>query len=148
MQERTWIAGIVGGRHFTDYKYMTKQLKLWQKEHGRIVKIVSGGAPGADTLAKKYSLEYLEKEPQVLEAKWKRYGDGAGPIRNKLIVDASQVIIAFPGPKSSGTWSTVNIAKKKNVPVYIYKYWINPPEKVRPKVRLKLIPKVRLKIID
>lgn len=147
MQERTWIAGVVGGRHFTDYKYMVKHLNLWQKQHGRIVKIVSGGASGADSLAEDYSSEYLNKEPQVLRAKWGN-GRRAGPIRNKLIVEASQVIIAFPGPESSGTWSTVDIANKKNVPVYIYRYWVNPPEKVRPKVRLKLIPKVRLKLID
>nr|QBK90896.1 MAG: DNA recombination-mediator protein A [Pithovirus LCPAC201] len=140
MQQRTWIAGVVGGRHFTDYKYMTEKLKLWQKQHGRIVKIVSGGAPGADTLAKDYSLEYLKKEPQVFNAKWGN-GGRAGPIRNKLIVEASQVIIAFPDPESNGTWSTVSIAKKKNVPVYIYRSWIDPPQiRVVPQIRLKVVP--------
>lgn len=127
MQPRDWIAGIVGGRNFTDYDYMVKQLKLWQGQNGKIVAIISGGAPGADTLAEKYSLEYLKKKAKVLEAKWGRYGDSAGPIRNKQIVQASQVIIAFPDPSSKGTWSTVRIAKKEQVPVYVYRYWINSP---------------------
>ena len=46
------------------------------------------------------------------EADWERYGRAAGPKRNKLIVDAADVVIAFPSLYSKGTLNTIKLAKK------------------------------------
>lgn len=55
----------------------------------------------------------------VKRADWKKYGDPAGPMRNQEIVNASDVLLAFPLPGSVGTWSCVHKADKKGIPVWI-----------------------------
>lgn len=118
-QKTDWTVGIVGGQNFDDWDYMVEQLKFWQDQHGKIVTIVSGGAKGADSLARNYSNRYLQKKPIEFLPDWKKYGKRAGAIRNAQIVQASQAVIAFPDPQSKGTWITVQMAKKKGLPVYI-----------------------------
>lgn len=51
----------------------------------------------------------------------KKYGKAAGPIRNNLIVETSDIIIAFPKPTSTGTKDTIKKANKSNKTVHIYK---------------------------
>jgi hypothetical protein len=77
------------------------------KEKGlnlREVKIVSGGADGADTLgeefAKKYKMKLCRKK-----ANWNKYGRAAGPIRNKemAVYAKGGGCICFWDGESSGT---------------------------------------------
>lgn len=80
--------------------------------------IISGGARGIDTLAamyaRKHGMKLLEFRPD-----YATYGRGATFVRNRLIVDMADVVIAFWNGKSRGTKYTIDYAKKKHVPVII-----------------------------
>ena len=91
------VAAVIGSRSFVDYKYLHTILSKYQ-----ITDIVSGGACGADSLAiayaKEKSLKYHSYMPD-----YKLHGKKAPFVRNKLIVSASQICIAFWDGVSKGT---------------------------------------------
>ena len=113
---------IVGSREFEDYAYMRSILKCYL-ELGVIEKVVSGGARGADTLAKRYAkdnnIPYKE-----FPAEWTKngvYDKAAGVKRNIKIVDSSDMVIAFrvKGEANKGTNHTIRIAEEKGKDVVI-----------------------------
>ena len=83
--------------------------------------IVSGGAKGADSLARHYAvvndIELVEFIPD-----WKKYGRGAGMKRNKDIIENCDYCIAFWDGKSKGTKNSINLAKKSNKGLRIVKH--------------------------
>ena len=86
--------------------------------------IVSGGAKGPDSISVEYA-KSLGLPTEVFEAQWNRQPDGsydrtAGFRRNQLIVDASDVVVAFWDGVSSGTRDTIVRAKKTGKPVIVY----------------------------
>lgn len=80
--------------------------------------IISGGAKGTDTyakkFAKKYHIPYYEYLPE-----YKRYGIKAPLVRNKLIVDNADAVLAFWDGESRGTKYTIVYANKIGKPVKI-----------------------------
>lgn len=101
---------VVGSRKFKNFNLMKSVLDIILLK-GNLGQIISGGAYGADTLAERYAKEngitiiiYL--------ADWKRYGKGAGYIRNLKIVEACEYLIAFPMGGSKGTYHSIHLAKK------------------------------------
>ena len=109
--------GVVGSRNFDDYKKLEKELN---KIEG-ITEIVSGGAKGADTLAR----EFAEKNDiKLTEFKpdYEQYGRGAPIRRNKKIVEYSDQIIAFWDGESRGTKNTIDIAEKQDKPIIIIRF--------------------------
>jgi len=101
--------GIVGYRYFNNYSYFKECLKNFKN----IKRIVSGGANGTDTMAEIYAKE-MNIPITFHKPEWDKYGKKAGPIRNKLIVEDSDVVIAFLHYKSIGTINTINICKRLN----------------------------------
>lgn len=85
-----------------------------------ITTVISGGARGVDTIARRYAsahegVSYMEFLPD-----WKRHGRRAGIIRNRDIVNAADVVLAFWDRKSSGTKNSIDraIKMKKDCRVY------------------------------
>lgn len=80
--------------------------------------IISGGARGIDTLAAKYArkhgMKLLEFRPD-----YATFGRGATFVRNRMIVDVADVVVALWDGSSRGTKNTIEYAKKKYVPVVI-----------------------------
>lgn len=84
--------------------------------------IISGKAPGADTLAKQAC--------DVLSVRCTEYPPAAGDepfairahARNQRIVDESDMLVAVfdRGPRSPGTSDTVRRALAKGIPVYVF----------------------------
>lgn len=74
--------------------------------------IISGGAKGTDTQAKraaeKMGWDYIEYLPE-----YEKYGKPAPVIRNKKIIDQAEYIIAYWDGESKGTTQAVEYAKKK-----------------------------------
>ncbi len=103
---------IVGGRDFTNYTHFCEQLLALHSTYGWAWDaIVSGGAGGTDTMARRFarSRGYALKE-------WKPdYSTGRGkaaPLdRNTSIVQDSHLVIAFPTKQSRGTWDTIRKAR-------------------------------------
>ncbi|MBF1491440.1 MAG: DUF2493 domain-containing protein [Prevotella pallens] len=74
--------------------------------------IISGGAKGIDTLAANYAKENNLNLIEFLPD-YKKNGRAATFIRNREIVDNSNVVVAFWNGNSKGTKYTLDYARKK-----------------------------------
>lgn len=93
--------------------------------------VVSGGARGADTMAKNLA-EKRGLKTDIYIPDWDKYHvpgkkNPAGFIRNKEIVNNSDRVVAFVlvdenGEGTGGTMNTVSLARKAGKPVTIHKY--------------------------
>ncbi len=111
---------IVGSRTFSDYNLLERHINDIS-ESFNIIKIISGGAHGADKLGEKYA--NINKIPTlILKADWGKYKKAAGVIRNKDIVDSSDKVVAFWDGKSKGTLNSINLAKKQNKLIQIIEF--------------------------
>ena len=85
--------------------------------------IISGGAIGIDTLAELYAVS--KKLPiKIYKPEYEKYGKAAPIIRNRLIVDDADIIIAIWDGHSKGTKYSIDYAKKngKSIKVVIPQY--------------------------
>lgn len=101
---------IVGYRYFTDYETFTQIVNEYMIDY-EVTTIISGGAEGVDTMAKKYADEY-EYNYIEFPAEWTKYGTKAGPIRNTQIVQNCDRVLALTSVNSRGTFDTIKKAKK------------------------------------
>ena len=81
--------------------------------------IVSGGAVGVDTLAERIADRRGIKK-LILYPDYELYGKSAPLIRDKLIVENSDMLIAIWDGESTGTEFTISYAKRRGIPVEIY----------------------------
>ncbi len=121
---------VVGSRSFTDYEFLKSELENYITGSDSIV---SGGAKGVDSLAERFSREVLGKEPTVFEADWQDFSEPckkktgkygtynalAGFKRNTMIVEHSDLVIAFWNGQSRGTKDTIDKAKQRSIPTII-----------------------------
>ena len=115
---------VIGGcRNFNDrsvvFQCLDEYLKLY-KNTSEII-FLSGHCSGVDLLAEEYAKQYHYKL-KIFPAEWGKYGRAAGSIRNKTMVEKSDVVIAFWDGKSRGTKNLIELAKKSKCPLYIH--WI------------------------
>lgn len=120
---------IIGSRSYGDYEgdtlllndKFTKALEVLQNSFpaGSVSEIVSGGARGADAIGKALAghlrLKYTEFLPD-----WARYGRSAGFRRNALIINYTDVVLAFWDGTSCGTKHSIDLAKAQNKKVIIH----------------------------
>jgi len=109
---------IVGSRTFDDYNLLSDIVGRFAAHYVKVT-IVSGGATGADLLAKRFAedsgFDYLEFLPD-----WDKLGKKAGFVRNEDIIKSSDVVFAFWDGVSKGTANSLNWAKKMRKPTTIY----------------------------
>ncbi len=94
---------VIGSRNLTDTvidDYIPKDTK----------EIVSGGAKGIDTSAAEYARRKGLKLTEFLPD-YARYGRAAPIVRNKMIVDYADKVLAFWDGSSAGTLSVIRYAK-------------------------------------
>lgn len=109
---------VVGSRNFDDYEFLKKML-----QYHSCVQIISGGAQGADTLAKQYAAENGIPIREFIPD-WDAHGKSAGFLRNEQIVKHCDELVAFWNSTSRGAKHSIDLAEQAGKPVY--KYW--PPE--------------------
>ena len=117
---------IAGSRQFNDYEKMLKTLdELGIHLINTIdpIEIISGHAPGADTLGERFAKAY-DYPLKIFPADWKKYGRAAGPIRNEQMAKyASEadrgILIAFPIGESKGTRNMIKLAEQYGLETYI-----------------------------
>lgn len=80
--------------------------------------LISGGAYGVDSAAEDAARGTWRSV--IFNADWQQYGKAAGFIRNGLIVEAADVIVAFWDGSSRGTLDTLKKAKVAGKPYEIY----------------------------
>ncbi len=123
---------VCGGVDFDDYEFFKIQLNRLIEKYDNI-RLVSGHARGADTLAERYAAEN-GIQIQVFPAEWNKYGKAAGPIRNKAMLEYAQeeipVVAAFWDGKSRGTGNMLKQAKAAGAECHIITYQRKSEDKV------------------
>ena len=92
-------------------------------EPGTIV--VSGGAPGADTMAWTAAVNHCSHlpEPEIYYADWPRYGRSAGVKRNTTIAQACDWMVAFWDGKVKGSGTLDSVQKTINLDKCVVIVW-------------------------
>lgn len=107
------VVAVIGSRSFSDQKLVDDELDTQD-----ITTVVSGGAIGADSCAQRYAIK--RKIPtKIFLPNYAEHGRGAPLVRNKSIVEASDLVIAFWDGISRGTKHALDYAKKIGKPVKI-----------------------------
>lgn len=116
---------IVGSRSFSDYVELEikvkKFLSEWNCELDHSLEIVSGGAAGADSLGAVFAKNHHLKMTSVLPD-WKKYGRGAGLVRNREIAQIADAVIAFWDGSSKGTKSTIDLFRENKKRIKIVRF--------------------------
>lgn len=83
--------------------------------------VVEGGARGVDAYIRDWC-QSCNLPVHEVPADWKRDGKAAGPIRNQRMLDDYDIdlVLAFPGPDSRGTWDMVRRAANAGKEVYVF----------------------------
>ena len=115
---------VVGSRTFSDYSLLSDKLDKLLSNQKEVV-IVSGGARGADALAKHYAKEH-NLDYREFPADWNRYGKSAGYKRNvamhRYIAQFSdRGCVCFWDGKSKGTQHNFALAEQYKTPLRIIK---------------------------
>ena len=114
---------IAGTRTFDNYSLLRKKTDAFIEKYysNRDIIIVSGGASGADSLGEKYAKERgfkLKRFP----ANWSKYGKMAGMIRNRLMAEYSNALVAFWDNVSPGTKNMIKLARDHHLEIKIVIY--------------------------
>lgn len=104
---------VVGSRNFHNYMLVEKELNKFDFDL-----MISGGAIGADSLGERYAFVH-NIETLIFKPDWNKHGRSAGFIRNKLIVDECDTLIAFWDFESKGTKNSIDTAKKMGKTVIV-----------------------------
>lgn len=112
------VIGIVGSRRRDDISELVRLEEILGKIWRHPDTLVSGGCPqGADRFAEILASQYAIPI-KIHRAEWGKYGKAAGPIRNTLIAQDCDILIALPAPdRTGGTEDTIRkvLAMKKRV---------------------------------
>jgi hypothetical protein len=121
------IISITGSRSIQDYEWFKNKLNLILKNIDVLKKeneptsFISGGAKGVDYLIKQYCIDnsYFLQE---LLPDWNKYGRSAGVIRNKKIIDISDINLIFWDGISKGSKFNIDYCRKNNKNYRIIRY--------------------------
>lgn len=116
--------GIVGGREYKNETYVQEAITKFissVSELNLIIEIVSGGAKGVDSIAEKYAKEQ-SLSITIFPPDTDKYGAAAFNIRNRQIAKYCDILLAFPNPKSVGTWNTIHFSYSAGKEVRIFPY--------------------------
>ena len=109
---------IAGSRDIFDYDFVAQAIRCAGLD---ITEVVSGAAPGVDTLGEKWA-EYRDVPVKKFPADWKQFGKSAGPRRNREMGAYAEALIAIPGPGSRGTLDMIEVANKNGLVVKVFNY--------------------------
>lgn len=105
---------VCGDRYWTAYSAIMDELAWLNIESISAIRVIHGDCKGADKLAEKAAKE-LGFEFKAYPAKWSKYGNAAGPIRNQQMLDEGKpdLVVAFHDniEESKGTKDMLQRAK-------------------------------------
>lgn len=109
------VVAIVGSRDWLH----PRQIRQVVDDLADDTVVVTGGARGVDSWAARAARNRGLKVI-VHPAEWERYGKTAGFIRNALIVDECDRLIAFQRNGSRGTQNSIDLANRAGKPVVVF----------------------------
>jgi hypothetical protein len=92
---------VCGGRDFEDRTLAFDTLDRVLAERGVSI-LIHGGARGADALGAEWATA-RSIPVQVFKPDWRRFGRGAGPVRNQEMIQIGKPTYAVAFPGGSGT---------------------------------------------
>lgn len=126
---------VVGSREFKDKNFVFDTLNnilkstfIDQKDKIRKrastytfdpITIISGGAKGVDSWGEEFA-HCQNCLVKIFYPDWDKYGKRAGFLRNELIINEADKVIAFWDGQSKGTKHSIDLAIKAGKPVDIY----------------------------
>lgn len=111
---------IAGSRNFCDDEVLRDRCEdvlAIPMAFGNVI-IVSGHAKGVDQLGERFAFENKLKTI-VFPAEWKKYGRAAGPLRNKIMANNADALIAFWDGESRGTGNMIQLAQDKGLKLFL-----------------------------
>ena len=110
---------VIGDKNFSDYGKVKSTLDSFIKIHNtKSVGIVSGDSGNTDLMAQQYADENgLSFE--CFPSDRGRYGNVAGYIKNKDMVNKSDRVIAFWNGHAGETKHAIDEANKEGIPAYV-----------------------------
>jgi hypothetical protein len=117
---------VAGGRDFNNYEELVHNVvgRISMQTAPASVEIVTGGATGADQLAKELANLWGFQHKEFL-ADWGKYGKAAGPIRNEEMakyIQGAGHLIAFWNGQSRGTADMIKKAREYKINTTIIYY--------------------------
>ena len=115
---------VSGSRNFHNYDIFSTTMdeieKKLNKKNKTIGTIIHGNAKGVDRMAGLWGRKNGLKV-RSFPALWKLYGNGAGPIRNKQMLDEGRphLVVAFLAADSRGTANMIKWSMEADVKVEI-----------------------------
>ena len=101
---------VCGSRSITNEEVIFSKLDDVLTQHPDMI-LISGGAKGVDSIAENWAKSHHVFIKQF-KPDWKKYGRGAGIVRNKQMVEESDKVIIFWDGISKGTKSDIDFCKK------------------------------------
>ena len=122
---KPYVVLVTGSRSWTDAECIERVLLAETKDR-KVVRLVHGGAAGADQLAHKVAVK-LGWQYKTYTPKWKELGRRAGLERNSDMLREEDVdlVLAFPTKTSTGTWDMVRKAQRAGKSVIIERSKLN-----------------------
>jgi len=106
---------IAGSRGITDYQLVAAAVA----ESGfDVTVVVSGGAKGVDGLGERWALDHDVPFVRFLPD-WRRYGRGAGLVRNTQMIDGADALVALWDGASRGTAHVIRMARARGLSVHV-----------------------------
>lgn len=100
---------------FDDYNLVVEAVA---RSGFNITEVVSGTAIGADRLGEKWAIANGIPIKEI-PADWNRYGNAAGPMRNKVMAEYADAAIVVWDGKSPGSRNMVENMIRKKKPYYV-----------------------------
>jgi hypothetical protein len=115
---------IAGSRSITNYDHLLSAIDAAVKSNvitpAHSYEIVTGGARGVDSLARRYAQERQLKLTE-LKPQYQYFGDRGAPLRrNYDIAEASDVLLAIWDGQSPGTGHMIECMKQAGKPYYVH----------------------------
>ena len=108
---------VVGSREFKDKEFVENMMPEILRT-GKY-QLISGGARGVDSWAEGMA-KFLGCECIIFKPDWDKYGKRAGFLRNELIINEADKVVAFWDGESKGTKHSIDLAIKAGKPIDIY----------------------------
>lgn len=106
---------IAGSRNIEDYKLVVDTIT----QSGYVItEVVSGTATGVDRLGEQWA-RANDVPIKEMPADWNRYGNSAGPFRNKAMAEYADAAIIIWDGKSNGTRNMIENMIRRKKPYHI-----------------------------
>lgn len=119
---------VTGPRDLPEERFYEVEdiLEVWDFERGGIDFLGVGDARGVDEAVRGWmKIQLHESQYEVFYADWKRFGKGAGAIRNREMLQRvnPDLLLAFliPGFPCRGTWDCIEAAMQLDIRIYPYR---------------------------